>query len=117
EVIETIQQRENNQFEIVELNTPRQGGHSKNDRIERLEPDIRQGRFYLPCVAYHQDYGTRESSGLCYWSVWTDAMKSRAIETGSKNAGEYHVGQVIYWPMRGLTKRQQTVQANRVVTA
>lgn len=37
-------------FPIQELKWPRQGPKSKNDRIERLEPDIRMGRFRLPKV-------------------------------------------------------------------
>ena len=48
EVIHDMMQRENNYFEIEELNTPRKGRHAKADRISRLEPDIREGRFYLP---------------------------------------------------------------------
>jgi hypothetical protein len=35
-------------FEIEELEWPRDGEKSKNDRVQRLVPDIRGGRFYLP---------------------------------------------------------------------
>lgn len=114
EVIDDMMQRENNHFEIEELNTPRQGGHSKADRIGRLEPDIRGARFNLPCVAHHPDFG-----GICYWSVWTEEHEKRAKE--QKLITEYHVGQVIYRPMKGLTKRQQncevTAQKHRIVQA
>jgi hypothetical protein len=48
EAIEDIQQRERDWFEIVELSTPRGGAHSKNDRIERLEPEFRLNRFFCP---------------------------------------------------------------------
>jgi hypothetical protein len=34
-------------FEIVELAWPSEGGNAKYDRIQRLEPDFRGGRFYL----------------------------------------------------------------------
>lgn len=114
EVIDDMMQRENNHFNIEELNTPRQGGHSKPDRIGRLEPDIKQGRFYLPCVAHHPDFG-----GICYWSVWTDEHEKRAKEQNLKT--EYTVGQVIYRTMKGLTRRQQncedTAQKHRIVQA
>jgi len=35
-------------FEITELKWPREGLGSKQDRVQRLEPDFRAGRFYLP---------------------------------------------------------------------
>lgn len=35
-------------FEIVELEWPRDGQRSKEDRVQRLVPDIRGHRFYLP---------------------------------------------------------------------
>ena len=114
EVIESMQLRENNVFEIEELNTPRQGGHSKDDRIERLEPDIRNGRFYLPAVIHSPDHG-----GDCYWSVWTEAEEKMAAEKSINH--NYSIGQIIYRPMKGLTKRQQncevTAQKYRIVTA
>ena len=35
-------------FEIVELEWPRDGERSKEDRVQRLVPDVRGRRFYLP---------------------------------------------------------------------
>jgi phage terminase large subunit-like protein len=117
EVIEDIQRRENDYFELVELNTPHQGGHSKNDRITRLEPDIREGRFYLPCVAYHADFAERDGlyAGLCYWAVYTNEMAKRADAEGIKT--EHRPGAIVYRPMRGLTRAQRATAAARVVTA
>lgn len=119
--MEDFMQQENNWFEIVELNTPDTGAHAKPDRIQRLEPDIQWGRFYLPVVVYHPDTRTQhpESGGNAYWSVWTEEHAKRAEEQGLQT--EYHVGQIIYRPMKGLTKRQQecanTAQKHRIVTA
>lgn len=114
EVIQDMQLRENDVFEITELNTPRQGGHSKDDRIERLEPDIRDGRFYFPCIVHHPEYG-----GACYWSVWTEAEEKTAKEQGVPHS--YTIGQIIYRKVKGLTKRQinceKTAQKYRIVTA
>jgi hypothetical protein len=54
---------ERNHFEIVELAWPREGPGSKYDRIQRLEPDFRQGKLYLAEVlqtkSKHQQ-GTRD---------------------------------------------------------
>jgi phage terminase large subunit-like protein len=44
-------QRDKDAFEIVELAWPREGPGSKIDRVQRLEPDFRNGRFYLPAKA------------------------------------------------------------------
>jgi hypothetical protein len=110
EVIEDMMVRENNHFKIEELNTPRQGRYSKDDRIERLEPDIREGRFYLPCLIYHPDYGAD-----CYWAVWNQEMADRAAKKGEKK--DYRIGQIVYWKVQGPTKRQAQVREHRVVTA
>lgn len=40
--------REGRSFEIVELNWTRDGNESKNDRVQRLVPDFKQSRFWLP---------------------------------------------------------------------
>jgi hypothetical protein len=134
EVIEDMMQRENNYFKIEELGTPRKGRHAKADRIRRLEPDIREGRFYFPCVAWHGDFGS-PGHRICYWSVWTEAAKT-TLDNGNQASGAtgdtemlkaqrpataYNVGQIVFRPMRGLTSRQnfceQTAQKYRIVTA
>jgi hypothetical protein len=118
EVIKDMMMRENNDFPIEELNTPRKGRHAKSDRISRLEPDIREGRFYLPCVAYHGDFG-KAGEHICYWSVWTQKHNENAAAIEEKHA--HSVGQVTYRPMKGLTKAQErcvlTAQKHRIVTA
>jgi len=47
EYFEERMQIEGEYFEIVELAWPKEGPGSKYDRIQRLEPDFRNGRIYL----------------------------------------------------------------------
>lgn len=123
EVIEDTQEREGHFFHIEEMNTPRQGKHSKDDRIERLEPDLRLGRFYLPAVVHHPDFGGAD--GRCLWTVWTDddlkEYEKRQKDAAEKKACPYQVGQILYRPMKGPTRMQrymeQTAQTYRIVTA
>jgi hypothetical protein len=118
EVIKEYQLRENQIFPIEQLNSVRSGGHSKEDRIKRLEPDMRAGRFFLPAVVHYPDLAeTNKHNGDCYWSVWTE---EKAKEAEDKGTGERHlVGQIIYRRKRGLTKQMQdavnTAQTARVV--
>lgn len=46
--IKERQQVEGRHFEVIELSWPRDGEESKQDRIQRLVPDVKGHRFYLP---------------------------------------------------------------------
>lgn len=59
EHFELEMQRDREFFEIHELAWPREGPGSKIDRVQRLEPDFRGGRFILPAVV-----PTREVNGV-----------------------------------------------------
>jgi len=50
EYFEEKMEIEQNAFTITELNWPRDGEHSKYDRIQRLTGDFNDGKFYLPMV-------------------------------------------------------------------
>ena len=52
-------------FSIQELNWPRDGTESKRERVERLEPDFRNSRFYLPLPVL-------KDGKPMVWSVDTD---------------------------------------------
>lgn len=120
EVIEEYMQRENIYFEIEELNSSRDGSgkHSKNDRIERLEPDLNRGMFYIPAVVYHPDFGGgHQNSAL--WDVWSEENHRLAAEAG--NLLNPAVDTIIYRAMQGPTRQQRyceaTLQTHRIVTA
>jgi hypothetical protein len=118
EVIQEYQDREKEFFDIEELNTTRDGTHSKSDRISRLEPDLNRGLFYLPAVIYHPEYG----GGLAnqaLWDIWQDEDHARMQDAGAKDNPA--VGSIIYRPMQALTRAQRaceaTFQTFRIVTA
>ena len=106
EVIKQWQERDGIAFQLVELNWPREGEHSKKDRVERLEPDIRQGRFYFPSVIYHPSMGG--IGGMAYWSIWTKGKAEAARAAGKKV--DFNVGQIVYTPYKGPTKQQVTCE-------
>lgn len=83
------QQEEKCIFAIEELSWTREGTkgeQGKRARIERLEPDFRNSRFYLPQSVYHNGKPGR-------WRVDNDA-DSKAYQT------------VVYSDVEGLTKAQ-----------
>lgn len=55
EYFEERMQMELNHFDIIELAWPREGPGSKYDRIQRLEPDFRQGKIILAKVILDKD--------------------------------------------------------------
>jgi hypothetical protein len=118
EVIQEYQDRDEDHFLIEELNTTRDGTHTKNDRISRLEPDFNRGIFYLPAVIYHPEFG----GGLgnqALWDVWQEEDHARMLAAGAKDNPA--VGTIVYRPMQGLTRQQRyceaTFQKYRIVSA
>src|SRR3974390_2331056 len=99
EAIEYMQERDRNVFKIEELNTPRQGGHSKNHRIERLEPDFRGGRFLLPRTVHNPDSG-----GRCQGAGWNEQQHEAAEAKGQEN---FPVGQIVHTPLGDNLTREQ----------
>jgi hypothetical protein len=109
EVITEYQQRDNAFFAIEELNFPRDGSaHSKHDRIERLEPDLRAGKFLLPAVVHHADFGARD--GKATWQVWTETDAAKAADGSYQKT--LKPGNIIYRPLLGPTRMQRRLEAS-----
>lgn len=77
----------NDSFPVEELRWPRDSEPSKDDRVQRLGPDFRAHKFYLPALILHQ-------GKPCWWK----------IETGSAGGLEIN-----YTPQSGPTSMQQRV--------
>lgn len=79
-------------FAIEELAWPREGGNSKQHRVERLQPDVQYGAFLLPAVISH---GGKD----CYWSVneaegnmhFTPSQGDSAVVRRLKERGQGHL--------------------------
>ncbi|HWW46302.1 MAG TPA: hypothetical protein VNZ94_00485 [Xanthobacteraceae bacterium] len=103
EVIKTWQERDGVAFELVELNWPREGGHSKRDRVERLEPDMKTGKFFLPGLVYQPEFGGKD--GVALWSIWTEA------DAKKDETAKYNVGQIVYRPLQGEPSAHRAMNA------
>lgn len=85
-------QAENYFFAIEELAWPREGGASKQHRVERLQPDVQYGALLLPAMISH---GGQD----CYWSVnedegnmhYTPAQGDSAVAKRLKERGQGHL--------------------------
>ena len=84
--------KEKDYFEIKELNWTHDSAVSKVERVERLEPDFRNSRFFLPSNVWH-------TNKPCVWRVDKDP--------DSKSFGE-----IFYEPVQGLSSLQmRTIEA------
>lgn len=89
-------------FTIHELNWVRDGLQSKTHRVERLEPEFRQSRFFLPALVWDPNVtaadGSKNPDSICTWKV------AKSTDTNNKN------GMVIaYTPFREPTKTMKMV--------
>ena len=78
------QQIESIIFPIVEVNWVREGSQSKEDRIQRLEPDFKGSRFFLPATIYRQEEGgdcfwTGQENGVVFRKAWGKTTAQRTI--------------------------------------
>jgi hypothetical protein len=81
----------NAHFVIEELSWPRDGTRSKIDRVSRLEPDFRNGRFFLPSLVL------KDGKEMVWYAEDDPTSKS--------------FGEIEYFPGTGLTKLQlQAIQ-------
>lgn len=68
-------EREKFWFTIGELAWPREGEHSKDDRVSRLQPDFVNSKFYLPAFIWHETLDPIRDQLGAMWSVDLAASK------------------------------------------
>lgn len=98
------QEVEGMHFPILELNWPQSGSHSKEDRIQRLEPDFSAAQFWLPAVIWRQEDG-----GDCYWTGEAHGIEYREVrgKTSSQTRAEA-LGEA--WRIAGAIKKRDENQ-------
>ncbi len=74
-------------FPIDELKWPRTGPKSKTQRIERMEPEIRMGRFKIPCTVTIDEEGE---------TVPYDCSETKAAQQAIANREEWRVAKSMY---------------------
>lgn len=95
---------EGKSFPIVELEWPRDGQRSKEDRVQRLGPDIRGHRLYLP---YETDEGRLTSVQRRFEANGQGYRVARQIKRRDENDNVYDLSerlklQVSFFPFGGL---------------
>jgi hypothetical protein len=97
-------------FAIEELNWTRDGTKSKQDRVERLEPDFRNSRFLLPYNVWHD-------GKPCVWKVAARCMKAgcdfpndiAAIKCKACGHETFAAPDIVWSEVESLTRRQRDV--------
>lgn len=76
EHFELEMERDRDAFDIVELAWPREGPHAKNDRIQRLEPYFRAGRFYMAAITKGETSNQKRvrDAGQA-WRIWAPTRR------------------------------------------
>lgn len=74
------QRVEGNHFEIIELAWPRDGEESKHDRVQRLVPDVKGHRFYLPYPTDEERYTKLQRSMIAAGYEYRVAREIRRLD-------------------------------------
>lgn len=97
-------------FHIQKVAWPREGGHSKEDRVGRLVPDLSKGRFRLPAVVWDA------TDGLCFWSIAPPLSNDERAKLTPEQIDERErvVGKLVLRPMKGDTALMMRAKAEGV---
>jgi phage terminase large subunit-like protein len=82
--IEERKRLEKMSFEIVELEWPRDGLGSKIDRVQRLTPDLRNHRFYVPYKTDQKNLTSRQRQAK--EEGWDHRIAARIVRKGPDGA-------------------------------
>lgn len=111
--IEAFQERmelEKYPIDIEEVSWPRDGGYSKEDRVERIAPDMQRGRWLIPAVTYEPNRGYTvwrcENDRIVYADLEGDPREWREAE----QRGEKHR---IQRPIRRIDESRQVYDLTR----
>jgi hypothetical protein len=80
EHFEIMQRIEQCPFPIEEVAWVREGPQSKADRVQRLVPDLKSGRMFLPFVVWHE-------AKVRYWK-WQDSALDYDSNEGIRRKGD-----------------------------
>ena len=95
--------KNNERFDIIELAWPREGSASKKDRVQRLTPDFKQGKFWIPYPTKITDLTSEQikmkDAGMDY------RISKRIVRKDSENVlydlSQHFLSQVNFFPHGG----------------
>lgn len=89
-------------FDIAELAWPREGGGAKTDRVQRLGPDFRSHKFFLPYPTDEKNYTSTQRKMLQGYQYRISARIRRKDENGEiYDLTEQLKMQIHYFPFGG----------------
>lgn len=90
-----MMEREKYWFTVGELAWPREGEHSKDDRVSRLQPDFASSRFFLPAFVWHETLDAIRDPLGATWTVDLAASK------------------IVIKPLQGPTRMMRAAEAQQ----
>ena len=100
-------------IDIKEVSWPREGGGSKIDRVQRLGPDFRAGKFFLPYPTDEKNLTANQRRlGAGYAYRWARPIKRKDLVNNVYDITEQFKMQVHYFPFGG--KKDLVDAASRV---
>lgn len=103
---EEMRKKPKESFAIKELNWVKEGSQAKTARVNRMEPDFREGSFFVPAKVWHPDYG------VALWEVWNDEREEAWRDAHDDKPSGNADGMIVYRHLKGALRHDKVAIAD-----